>query len=430
MKKSIKTLIASMVAVALTFGFMGTAIAQPNTDAAETSEAAITKLLKVPYGTALPAQMDFEFTVTAISYNDSTADVGKVPVIGTVPISFDGIQELEGTVGGVTTYYLESDSLFTVSMFATNGAGVYEYEIRETPDTYTPPSNSDYIEVVEYSGAIWTVKVYVDEIDGVLEITHIGAVMTQDHEGEEVDEGDQSKSDPSPGGGDSTFEYSQLIFANGYQKTLKPTDPGNPDPLDENDWTLFVSKEVTGDFSSTDMEFNFSLTINIPSLVVNDVKSSYGYIVQKDGSDYTAVGSAILFNSGAAVNFTLAHNQYLVFVDTPVGTGFAVGEAGVAGYTPSVTVIYDFAAAVPTTGEASSAKGQPLAVPHGNISPTLLFVGEHGSGAAFVNDRGEIIPTGINTADLPFYGLILLALASIIGFVVVKSRKSKSESNN
>ena len=431
MKKSLRILMASILAVVMTFGLMSTAIADPSMDAEETSEAAITKVLKVPFGTALPAVMDFEFEMTPVSYNDSTTDKGMVPEVGTdgfVTISFDGSQGLEGTENGISTYYLESETLFTASMF--DQAGIYEYTLIETPDTYTEPVSSAFNERVEYSQAVYTIRVYVDEVNGKLEITHIGAVMIKDDEGNPVDEGDQSKSNPTPGGGeDSEYIYSQLKFTNGYEKTPKGKDPENPNPLDPEDWTLYISKEVTGSFSGGANSFDFSLTLNVATLVVNGSRSCDGYIIEKDGSSYKYVGDGtpITFTSGNPTSFGLAHNQYLVFVEAPIGTGYAVTESRAAGYTPSVTVTYKGISGPALTDSVTGSLNQPLSLPHASINNNLLYVGENGSGADFVNARGSIIPTGISFANLPFFALILLAAGTILALVIIRSRKNKSK---
>ena len=43
--------------------------------------------------------------------------------------------------------------------------------------------------------------------------------------------------------------------------------------------------------------------------------------------------------------------------------------------------------------------------------------------ADYVNDRDDVTPTGLDLNDLPFIGMILLAVGAIAGYIVVKARK-------
>jgi hypothetical protein len=45
------------------------------------------------------------------------------------------------------------------------------------------------------------------------------------------------------------------------------------------------------------------------------------------------------------------------------------------------------------------------------------------SHADFTNTREEITPTGIIMNNLPYVGLILLAVAALIAYIAVKSKK-------
>jgi len=435
MKKILKVLTAGMLALALTFGLMTTAVAAPGDgDAVETSEAAITKLLRVPVGTSLPASMEFTFEFEPVSYNDgeTTADLAKLPIVGNanvVSIVFSGTVADLGTAGGVTTYYKESDSLFEATMF--DQAGVYVWEITETANTYTVQNTATFKDKVEYSKAVYTVRVYVNEVAGDLEIAYIGVVKTTTDAGASIPETNQVKVDPTPGDpNDPDYTHSQFAFTNGYEKTPTTIDPIDPDPTDPDDWTFYVSKAVTGDFIGTSVIFDFSLTLTIPSLVVSEVRSCDAFIVEKVGSAYVLVDdNPITFVSGTPKAFQLSQDQFLVFVNAPIGTGYAVTEAGHTGYTPSVEVIYTPADGIDVKGAASAAVDQPLALPHASVPDNLLFVGENGSSVAFTNDRGDVTPMGIIMADLPIIALVLLSAAALIGLAAIRARISKEKKN-
>jgi hypothetical protein len=65
----------------------------------------------------------------------------------------------------------------------------------------------------------------------------------------------------------------------------------------------------------------------------------------------------------------------------------------------------------------------------GALNITFIINGFHsngkGSEITIKNTREDITPTGLNLNDLPFIGMIVLALMSIIGFIILKSRKDK-----
>jgi hypothetical protein len=43
-----------------------------------------------------------------------------------------------------------------------------------------------------------------------------------------------------------------------------------------------------------------------------------------------------------------------------------------------------------------------------------------------VNDTGGTTPTGLDISDLPFIGLIIIALGAFAAWILVKSRKRRS----
>jgi hypothetical protein len=362
-----------------------------------------------------------------------TADIGNG---GVVTISFDGTQVLEGTEDGISTWYLESAELFGGVTWP--HAGVYEYEIEETGSTFTPGAPPP-TETMTLSKAVYTVKVYVDECNdanctdhnvGDLYITHIGVLMVVDDGGEEIDAEDQEKVDPTPGGGTgSSFDYSQMAFTNEYWKTMGPVDP------EDGDYTLAVSKEVAGTQSSTTMYFPFTLTLDVPDL--QGVPAAYtAYVVEEDTANpgsfviVTAPGNysgtigtdgSIVVDPESVLSFGLKHGQKLVIIDLPVGTAYTASEAGTAGYTPKVEVCYD--GGTPVLDDTSGVSGSGYDLPNNVIGESLLFVGEGDSYADFLNDRGNITPTGLIIANLPFIGMIALAIGAVALFIAAKSRR-------
>ena len=442
MKKT-RILLALIVVLALCLSLVPLALASGTPE--YYTEAAITKKLLVPVGTEYPA-MSFVFSITPESYNESSApaDLLKLPVIGTqvgttgvgeVTIAFDGeratprAETFEATIGAVSTYYLESADIFAGIAFP--NAGIYTYIIEEARTNYTIVDPLH--EALETSIAKYEVSVMIrEDDDGVPYIFHIGAyrIITED--------GDPGtdKVDPTPGGNQTTTFYSQMTFENRYVRTNGADDPddpdpgdpdpGDPDPLDPDagDSTFNLSKVVMGDLGSHSLPFQFSLQIDVPKLIPGYVLGYYkAYLVDSTGVldpaiidglpstmidvDTTSNGySYIKFPDNTAVNIQLTHGQSLVFINTPVGTAFSATETAETGYDTSVTIWNN--SVLTSTAASLTAAG---------------YVGELFNAAIYVNDAGDVTPGGVNVNDLPFYGLILLAVGGLVLFIVVKARK-------
>ena len=448
--------------------------------AATTDEAAITKVLKVPYGTEYPA-MDFTFKIEAVSFNGSTTAVASVPAVpaapvapaaaGEVIISFDGSAAVSpsehpdavNSTAATDVYYLESPDIFAGVVWPS--AGIYEYKITETATSYSilDPLH----EALTLSLAEYMILVYVMECEDALTCTHgpgntpihttgeifiaaIGAVkVISDAYDPIINPG---KANPTPGGdGSATIFYSQLAFTNNYVKTNGSGDPDDPDPQDPTEATLNISKEVDGDFKSFTQYFKFELTLALPSLIPAFIEPFYpAYVLDEFGAivspippatgtsdgnaaaaliDTLATGTLagteyIKFVPGTATTFYLKHGEQLVFINTPVGTGYALSETGSTGYTPNVTVTYDSSTTpVSDTGVKDAGYALPsTAIP----AAANLFVSEEGSSVLFVNDTGGTTPTGLDISDLPFIGLIIIALGAFAAWILVKSRKRRS----
>jgi len=402
-----------------------------------TSEAAITKLLKAPYGTAIPASMSFMFKVTALGVNSEITDTAKFEAanaisgnatiqdetgiyrVVTIPIGKS--PKAEGTdPNNITTWYLESDNIFDVSRYT--HAGVYKYNIREIAD---PFDIDEAHESLVFSNAEYAVNVYVKTVGNVLEIAYIGVLRIKDDDGGDVSIEDQTKLDPTPGDPTIIGDYSDMAFTNKYVKTNGAADPKKPNPEDPAEATLYISNAVDGEYASPTMLFDFTLTITVPDLIEGYIGKVYkAYFVAANLDDdgnptdgFYAVPDArpIEFTHNTAKTFQLMHGQRLVFVDTPVGTKYTVSEAEAEGYKPRATVSYGDDDQITIYGD----QDVRLTLPNNDIDDSMLFVAESNSGAAFVNEETTSSPTGLNLNDLPFLGLIALALCALTAYITV-----------
>ena len=393
-------------------------------------QVAITKIFRLPFGTTTP-EAEFRFEATRISFDDDDSQATRdwMPTLNNLVLNFTAANTAEPDENHIMHLILETGNLFDGVIFP--DAGVYIYEIREIPNTNDAIDNNKPDEVLTYSPAVYTLRVYVaNTADNTgTYVRAVGAIITHpDNPGQT----EGFKVDPTPGGDDENYYHSQMIFTNDYVKTNGPDEPDEPDPINES--TLHVSKTVTGDLGNRNLYFNFTMhSLNIPILVENIPQYYRAYVVETTpGGDVVVTGEELLNNADESqigtdeggldfinisttgpTTFRLKHNQRLVFVDTPVGTNYDVGEAAATGYWPSVIVTTDSVAAdALTTAQAN----MPL-------DTGLQFVGEKLNSAAFTNNRTSVVPTGLDMDNLPFFGMVGLPLLALIGLITIKARK-------
>jgi len=431
MKKS-KVLVALVLALALSLGGIVAALAADlpkSTGTADSpAEAAITKHLQLPKGTIVPT-INFTFSVTAVSVDEvPAATAGNMPVIGTITIPFNAGKTGDTDTDNITHIYVQSEDIFADAAGKWPHAGVYEYDVKET--------NSDINtthETMNCSAAEYRLRVYVLEAKdaagngtGKYYAATITAERTQTDAGDPVPPG--NKVDPTPDGPDGDG-YSGMIFTNTYVKTNGTDTPDNPDPTKPAQATLSVSKAVKGEFGSTSVYFSFALTVYNPAFTDAPaldpaLPGSYkAYVVDASGIATSTENGAdagknyIEFADGAQNTFKLKDGQRLVFVNTPVGTRYDVAEDGTPAYQASLLITCN------NVAEDDAIDGSTLGA---GVEAEDRFVGEAANKADFTNTRDDVTPTGLNLNDLPFIGMIILALGAAAAFIAFKARKRKS----
>jgi len=450
--KKMKVMLAALLAIALTLGMAPMAFAE---DDPRILEAAITKVLKVPIGTEYP-EMTFDFSVTAVSFNESTTQTSGMPEIGdhgVVSIAFNGAtatprdEEFEGTVDGISTYYLESDELFGAIDWPT--AGIYEYLIEETGTDYVIVNG--LYEAMELSKATYQLIVYVreyratdpevlDDLNPAEEFDrYIYTITMKQITNDEGGADGVGKGDPTPGGNGLTTFYSDMIFTNKY---MKNNGGGGGDPTDPDNSILAVTKTVEGDLGSYVLPFNFSLTLSVPDLIDEFIEDYYkGYLVKGDvvldpaecGVNTSLIGPDtygffIKFVPGSKVDFQLKHDEKLVIVSAPVGSSYVFSEAGEAGYIASAKITVDSVQGGIEEGD----KGDGISCPSlsNSVYTTPLYVGERANVADVTNTNDSTTPAGIVVENLPFILALLLALGAVAVYVVARQHKRKGEAED
>lgn len=381
------------------------------------AEAAITKQLEMPLGTTTPA-VTFTFNIDPKKVDGDTNETPPALNSAAGSLEFKDTDAGE-PVNGKKVVTHETPNLFTgVSWTHT---GEYVYEITEIAGADSTDNEFWYYSLAKYELTVLVKlgsdgKYYVAQYQSVVKIA-------------DTDEEDGDKVDARPGDETDTHPYSDMIFTNKYVKTNGPTDPETPDPTTES--TLIVSKTVTGDLGDTKKQFDFSITLTYPTLlpdVTTPLPAYYrAYVVAnnavidpKDNADASLIGQDgddgnkyIKVSTSAATAYTLKHGQRLVFVDTPVGSPYVVTETQDNYIT---TVI------VKTAGSAEDL--------HAVLTTSSQLVGDgakntEANSAAFTNNRESVSMTGVLINNLPFVGLIALALGALVAYVVVRARKSK-----
>jgi len=458
MFKKVKSILALSIAAALcAVSIPSVMAAEPSTDEYgqpivingtydAPAQASITKILQMPVGTNVP-EAAFCFDVTKISVDGVVCDPYDplVPDLNhdalTVEFGFfygNGASTPDSNDPNVINYVKETGNIFDGVDWP--HSGVYVYQITEATDTYVlvaangndpvpcvPGQPNVFVgphESMVYSAAQYTVSAYVkDDPQHGYYVAAVTSHCDKDDNGDDTD----YKVDPTPGVDNG---FSDMSFTNQYTHTNGPSDPADPDFSSEYPpaSTLSVSKAVTGSMGDKNQYFGFTMSILPPSLVV-DVPVYYrAYVVEgstvvtsEDNADPSLIGSDnggsfIKFVPSMDTPFNLKDGQQLVFIDTTVGTQYSVSEDDPGNYTASLVITSDNSAA-PAIGDGNI--GEP-------VQADDQFVGEALNKAEFTNNRDMMAPTGLKISDLPFIGLIALALASLTVFVVAKSRRKKA----
>lgn len=419
MKKKIhfRAILSLLIVAMMCFAGTTTAFAAEGTpiigDEDNPVEASINAVLQMPDGTTSPnATFQFNVTKKSVDESDDAEDLAVMPTVGPVSIDLSSGTSSLPVADGVKTVYKESGNIFAGANWPY--AGVYVYTVTQQSGTYTVNTG----ETMSYSDASYDLVVYVENGDNGLYISAIGAKVVTPVDSSEQEQGD--KVDPRPGGDpDVPDDYSKMIFLNTFIKQSVGTAA--------DDSALAISKTVKGYLANKEKYFNFTLTVNKPTLIADaqkykvfvidsstgDVETSADNLVSGGSIKTDTFGDYIEITSGASATLKLKHNQTLSFIDTHVGATYEVTEAADADYIPSVTVIEN-------GGEPTNSQG----LINSPLSIETKTIGDSGvNSAAFTNTRETVTPTGISIDNLPFILMLILAAGAVAAFIIVNSRK-------
>ncbi|WP_276813736.1 DUF7601 domain-containing protein [Faecalibaculum rodentium] len=356
-----------------------------------TINVTIQKTYNVPEGAKLTGRegeksfdQTFDFTVTPITQGAPTGQ------------SDWSAEVTEDAYATTTTYTASTDitSYFTTAFNGHKSAGIYDYKITETAGdtavteitgnategTVTTTSN------LTYATNTYMARVYVannETGDG----THINNIVL--YKGESPDDAQKVESDDN---GKVNAAFTNTLTQT---QTITPGD-------DITAKGLSVTNNVTGNLADKKKDFGYSLTFTAPN---GENGTIAGVIKKQDGSTQT-----VSFTSGTASSIDLKHGESFALTSAPAGTTYKIVHTDTdANYTLKSTDV----TGTPTPTISDTKKTVTGVVPMDKLA--VSFTNEY---------NNENIPTGNIINNMPFLGLIAVALGGFIAYIALKRRQN------
>lgn len=376
------------------------------------AKVAINKTLNIAEGITTPkATFKFTFTPkTGTSSNSapyqmaSNSDKTK----GYIPERIVSYTENDQLTSGQTSIKKDTGDIFDGISY--EHAGEYVYTVEEMQNTYKPikDKNNKDIDAINYDKRTYDMHVIVKNKDNG---TYISSVYFKEVKNQ-VEE--SAKKEPSSEPDAETYKYD--LFENTYTKDGGKIDPNDPHPnnpdkdkTDKTKKSLTISKIVDGSSGDRTKDFNFKLTITLPSTNKTSAAPVTNIVVRHgDRSEELA----ILNTEVITHNFTLKHGESLTIDDLPAGSRYTLTETGVPGYTASSLYMTNGVSTKGIAGVLSS-----------DYTLSDILVGEKTNDNTVTNKIDDVTPTGLLIDNLPFILMIGLGLA---GFVVLSKKRREA----
>ncbi len=313
-----------------------------------TVQANVTKNLELAEGITVPTA-EFHFEIKGLTEGAPQATIA--------PIAFSSTDD-KGTLQE-GRYRITKDTQITFGTYP--HAGIYEYEVKETPDTYKAQDGT-----MTYAQDVYHLRVYVTNDGDNLKISNITAEK-------------------------ENTKQAKVLFTNTFTKQQ----------------SLIVEKQTTGALADKTKPFDFS--IRFTNAGTSEATEFVGKIGEKE----------LRCPVDTDVSFQLHDGQRLVFDALPVGARYQITEKGVKdGYTPNVKVTENGVAKPDKQGTDADSL---TSVPNGENNN---LVGEGENRVTFVNAFHDVPITGVMIDNLPFVVLIGAAVAAFVGLAILKRRKT------
>jgi len=427
LKSIVKLFSYSALAAMMMLGTTLTTLAYSSGTPDTPADAAITKRLKMPKNTIIPADAIFTFTFSAVGKDGGTDTTGMPAISPVVADLTSGAWIYTDPKDGGIYYAVKETPDFIVGITTPFPApGIYTYQVTETPGSISITDGIN--EGATYSNARYDIELWVEEDEnkpGTYYVKFVDAKTVTNY----IDEyypGDTggSKVDPTPGGvkhnEGTTIEddFSQVIFTNSYWKS---GGGGTDYPKSS---ALEIVKVLTGNGVSLTDRFLFDVTVTQPS-IINPATPKQTYqacVMNADGKIITTsthyagtIDGNGFFTVTSDEQFTvsLAGGERLVFVDLHVGSNVQVTEAANANY--KAKYVRTFAGKSEFTApDINTAWGFPRASgTNPDDGPHYILDGSGANIVTFTNIRTGATPTGIRVNELPYIVLLGLAIAGL-----------------
>lgn len=386
--KKLNKLFAILVAMAMVLSL--TVISAFAEDDPEPNKVdfAVTKLLKVPAGTEVPANTSVKVVVQQTKYNSvAVEDIdGYSPMSKTVPLNLVPTSDtIKNTDKATTYYYYTTGNLLAELGFDdTTPVGVYQFTVGENEYTVNGKAYNDasLAENGQYA------KI---ENGGTYNLT-----VAKSSEGYEIT-ASQGNSKVIVKDYKSTDNTS--VTENGLKLVNSYYEKGSGDSYDTS--KVKATKTVTDpkDFVAADEKFDIEVKVTLPEV---EGASFEGWIKHSSGQEEQVTG----MTSGVAKAIKLAEGDYFFVKNAPKGTLVDVIEtderAGDSDHLDGKMFL--------KTGEQTN-----VSMPGASENATLVTIN---------NAYQDTTQEGVLMANLPYIVLALVAIGGMVAYVVVRRRNA------
>lgn len=365
------------------------------------TSAVMTKELVIPSGVKAP-DVSFNFSVTP---KGSEAADGTWDQSGTAGATWaiPSIVLTDSRTGDGNNKIVENVNITTLLQAQIANfphAGVFYYEVEETATTGDDAAN------VQDSKVKYVVKVYVvndDNEPSKLKIAGVTVVKTVDENGDNITS--PAKVDPTPDS--DTYLGGDFIFVNKYLENTQVKIQKN------------VTGNAAGDYGDRSKDFNFTVTVKLPSTAADVTSVSY---VKTNASGATGAPQPVTISSLTGIaNITLKHGEFITFISLPVGSTYKVVEAAAPGYTPSAVVTGAGTNGTSAVGTA----GDPYTVFVGTENLILQpETNDIKNTTVVTNQYRQVYVTGVLIENLPFIMLIIVAALGLVYMIFSRRRRT------
>lgn len=479
MKKTFKLFLALALVVVPFFAAMPV-VADSGTGSVGTpavpAEAAVTKFLQMPCGTARPdATFTFEMTFAERLTGPAPATFAPAMVTETVSMAnavalTDAQRTANGFADDVCVYAITTPDL--LSDITWTHPGQFLFTVREVVNTNAGTQFlPGYVEDMFYDATEFTLLVRVGVAsNGDLYVQYTASWNERpsfDLNGEPVEcdlpgvdyclDYTDGKGNPDPNDPGNIDGFTDLRFINTFIRRTEddgntpggtpgapgegpdlpggdlpgdiPSTPGDPStpgtpgeppvvPNLPHNNAFMITKNIDGQLANPTSTFDFSAQVNLPSLVPN--APIFGWIYTYEAGSFVQ-GERVDFVSGQTNTFQLGHNQAFIFAPLPIGSRVVATElANDGGYTPRVYLTLggaDQAGVNPRSGTAAAGVTT-------YTENTDHRLGEGVNHARFINAIIDVPITGLLLNNLPLILVVTGATGFFVMMVINKKRRA------